>query len=133
MDAPCGNLQRKKILIVDDEPLLLQGLEKALRTDGLEVTTAETAKAALAEISAAPCELCFLDVFLPDRQGTDLLTEIKRISPQTKVIVMTAGVINSAMKEMIEKNAYLFITKPFDLLQVRMLAKRTIEGTEPNC
>ncbi|MHB8773466.1 MAG: response regulator [Syntrophales bacterium] len=130
MDAINDTPQRKKILIVDDEQLLLQGLEKALRTEAIEVSTAETAEAALAEIAAAPCELCFLDVFLPDRHGPDLLNEIKRISPKTKVIVMTAGVITGAMKEIIEKNAYLFITKPFDLLQVRMLAKRSMEEAE---
>ncbi len=121
----------KRILIVDDEQLLLHGLEKALRTDTTEVTTAETAEAALREIAASPYQLCFLDIILPDRYGTEILTEIKAISPKTKVVVMTAGVISNAMKEIIEKNAYLFITKPFDLLQVRMLAKRGIEDPEP--
>jgi two-component system, NtrC family, response regulator AtoC len=121
----------KRILIVDDEQLLLHGLEKALRTDATEVTTAETAEAALTKIAATPCQLCFLDVFLPDRCGTEILPEIKTISPKTKVVVMTAGVISNAMKEIIEKNAYMFITKPFDLLQVRMLAKRGVEESEP--
>jgi hypothetical protein len=43
---------------------------------------------------------------------------------------MTAGIISNAMKDFIEKNAYMFITKPFDLLQVKMLAKRITEETE---
>ena len=121
----------KRILIVDDEQLLLHGLEKALQAVSTEVTTAETAEAALTKIAATPCQLCFLDIFLPDRYGTEILPEIKTISPKTKVVVMTAGVISNAMKEVIEKNAYMFITKPFDLLQVRMLAKRGIEEPEP--
>ena len=118
---------RNRILIVDDESLLLQGLEKTLRNDVTEVTTAETAEAALTEITALHYQLCFRDIFLPDRYGTDILNEIKVISPNTKFVVMTAGIISSAMKEIIEKNAYMFITKPFDLLQVRMLASRIIE------
>jgi hypothetical protein len=43
---------------------------------------------------------------------------------------MTAGIISNEMKEIIEKHAYMFITKPFDLLQVRMPAKRGIEEPE---
>jgi DNA-binding NtrC family response regulator len=124
VDAMGPEANMKRILIVDDE-------QKALRNDATEVTTAETAEAALTEIAASPCQLCFLDVFLPDRYGTEILKEIMAISPKTKVIVMTAGVISNAMKEIIEKNAYMFIAKPFDLLQVRMLAKRGIEEPEP--
>ncbi len=117
----------KRILIVDDEQLLLQGLEKVLRNDVTEVVTAETGEAALAAITSSPCHLCFLDVFLPDMDGTEVLKKISNISPQTKVIMMTAGHITSVMGEIIEKYAHMFITKPFDLLQVRMLARRLIE------
>ena len=120
----------KKILVVDDEQLLLQGLEKALQTDVTEVATAETGEEALKEIAASPCHLCFLDIFLPDMNGTEVLKKIMAISPKTKVIMMTAGIISNAMKDFIEKNAYMFITKPFDLLQVKMLAKRITEETE---
>jgi two-component system, NtrC family, response regulator AtoC len=120
----------KTILIVDDEQLLLQGLSKALHNDVTEVITAETGEAALNEIRSFSCHLCFLDVFLPDMDGTEVLKEIKSISPKTKVVMMTAGIINNSMKENIEKNAYLFITKPFELLQVRMLAQRIIEQSE---
>ena len=74
-------------------------------------------------------DLCFLDVFLPDMNGTEVLKRIAAISPQTKVVVMTAGIVTDSMKELIEQNAYLFIPKPFDLLQVRMLARRAIEET----
>lgn len=117
----------KRILIVDDESLLLQGLGKALRNDATEVITVETGEAALKEVASSEFQLCFLDVFLPGMNGTEVLKKIASLSPKTKVIMMTAGSINNAMKETIEKIAYMFITKPFDLLQVKMLAKRIIE------
>jgi DNA-binding NtrC family response regulator len=120
----------KKILIVDDEQLLLQGLEKVLQTNATEITTAETGEEALKEVASSPCHLCFLDVFLPDMNGMEVLKKIMAISPRTKVIMMTAGIISNAMKDFIEKNAYMFITKPFDILQVRMLAKRIVEEAE---
>lgn len=120
----------KRILVVDDEQLLLQGFDKALQTDVTKVTTVETGEAALSEIASSHFHLCFLDVFLPDMDGTEVLKRITAVSPKTKVIMMTAGIINDAMTETIEKNAHMFITKPFDLLQVKMLAKNIIEEPE---
>jgi len=117
----------KRVLVVDDESFLLNGLGKALKTDSTDVTTVETGNSALQEIAASPYQLCFLDLFLPDVNGVDVLKKIKEMSPQTKVIVMTAGVVTRSMQESIEKDAYMFITKPFDLLQVKMLARRILE------
>jgi DNA-binding NtrC family response regulator len=117
----------KKILIVDDQQLLLYGLEKALKTEATEVTVSETGAAALSRIASSPYDLCFLDVFLPDMNGVDILKRVKELCPSTRVIMMTAGTITDSMKENIEKNAYMFITKPFDLLQVKMLAQRALE------
>jgi two-component system, NtrC family, response regulator AtoC len=119
----------KRVLVVDDESFLLNGLGKALQTDSTDVTTVETGNSALQEIAASPYQLCFLDLFLPDVNGVDVLKKIKAISPKTKVIVMTAGVVTRSMQENIEKDAYMFITKPFDLLQVKMLARRILEET----
>jgi two-component system, NtrC family, response regulator AtoC len=116
----------KKILIVDDQPLLLYGLERALKNDITEITTTETGKVALTAMESSPYDLCFLDVFLQDMSGMELLERLKKVSPATKVIMMTGGIITQRMQEHIEKNAYMFITKPFDLLQVKMLAKRAL-------
>lgn len=130
-DGQVGSDQNmKRILVVDDEQLLLQGFNKGLQTDMTEVTTVETGEAALSEIASSHFHLCFLDVFLPDMDGTAVLKRIKTISPKTKVIMMTAGIINDAMTKTIEKNAHMFITKPFDLLQVKMLANSIIEEPE---
>lgn len=121
----------KKILIVDDEALFLHGLGNALQTDTTEVKVVETGKAALQEIASTPYDLCFLDICLPDIDGMDVLKRIAEISPLTKVIMMTAGVATTAMQGTIEKHAYMFLTKPFDLLQVRMLTKRVFEEVTP--
>ena len=117
----------KKILVVDDEAFFLHGLGNALQNASTEVTVVETGKSALQELVSKPYHLCFLDIRLPDIDGVDILKRIKEISPQTKVIMMTAGVVTAAMQESIEKYAYMFLTKPFDLLQVRMLTKSILE------
>jgi DNA-binding NtrC family response regulator len=117
----------KRILIVDDDGFLLQGLDKALQTPTTVVKTAETGHSALGELASFHYHLCFLDIYLPDLDGVEVLKKIKEISPHTKVIMMTAGVITPSMQENIEKDAYMFITKPFDLLQIRMLIKSILE------
>jgi DNA-binding NtrC family response regulator len=116
-----------KILVVDDDELFLAGFDKVLQTEAAEVKTVAAGKAALQEIEASQYHLCFLDLFLPDLNGAEVLTQIKKTSPRTKVIVMTAGVVNKSMQEKIEKDAYMFITKPLDLLQIRMLTRRILE------
>ena len=127
MQNQAGNVAMKKILIVDDDDLFLEGLDKVLQTASTEVKTVETGNAALQEIEASQYHLCFLDLFLPDLNGVEVLKRIKETSPQTKVIAMTAGVVTSHMQEIIEKDAYMFITKPLDLLQIRMLTRRILE------
>jgi DNA-binding NtrC family response regulator len=121
--------EMKKILVVDDDAFFLQGFNKALQTDFTEVKTVETGNSALQEVASCAYQLCFLDLFLPDLDGVEVLRRMKEVSPKTKVVVMTAGVVTGSMQESIEKDAYLFIAKPFDLLQVKMLARRAIEET----
>jgi DNA-binding NtrC family response regulator len=120
-------VRMKKILIVDDEAFLLQGLGRALQTPATDVKMVETGTAALAEVASSDYELCFLDIFLPDLDGTKVLQKIKVLSPQTKVVIMTAGVVSNEMKDLIESSAYMFLAKPFELLQVKMIVKRVFE------
>ena len=117
------NEQIKRILIVDDESLLCQGLGKALRSSGTQVKTVGNGNLALQEISSSNYHLCFLDLFLPDLNGTDVLVRMKEISPQTKVVMMTAGIPTVNAQDTIEKNADMFLTKPFELLEVKLLSQ----------
>ncbi len=117
-----------RILIVDDEELLRQALGRVLRSSTTAVKAVEMGSAALQEITSVPYHICFLDIRLPDIDGIEVLKKIMELSPRTKVIMMTAGVVTSSMQECIERNAFMFLPKPFDLLQVKMLAGRIIDG-----
>ncbi len=121
--AADGMTAMKKILVVDDEPFFLQVLNRALQSPSTAVKTVETGNAALQEVAATPYHFCFLDICLPDLDGTEVLKKIAEISPKTKVIMMTAGEITDSMKQVIETYAYMFLTKPFDMIQLRMLTR----------
>jgi DNA-binding response OmpR family regulator len=57
---------KKRILIVDDEAFLLQGLSRALQNPATYIMMVETGVAAIAEVASSSYQLCFLDLFLPD-------------------------------------------------------------------
>jgi DNA-binding NtrC family response regulator len=119
----------KKILLVDDETFFLQVLNRALQSPSTEVKAVETGNEALQEVAATPYHFCILDICLPDLDGTEVLKRIAEISPTTKVIMMTAGSVTASMQQVIEKYAYMFLTKPFELIQLRMLTRSIPEET----
>ena len=108
----------KKILIVDDEALILYSLSMMLDNNDREVTTVASGKAALEEINNHHYDLCLLDVHLPDMNGLDIMKIIKVVSPTTKIIIMTASEIAYTKMQLIRENAHYFMPKPFDLFQV---------------
>jgi len=123
--------KKRKILIVDDEPTIREGLSKALHKfcdfQG-EVKTVVNGKDALKEVSLCFYDICFLDVSLPDLSGIEVMGKINAISPNTRVVIMTASVIDGEIKRTIEEKASLFIAKPLDLSQIRVFVNHVLEG-----
>lgn len=110
-----------KILLVDDENLILYSLSATLRHDGSDVTAVANGKDALSEISRSPYDICFLDVNLPDANGFDLMKTVQEISPATRIIIMTAVDLNDGQMRYLHNNACHFLPKPFNLEDVRSL------------
>jgi CheY-like chemotaxis protein len=130
-----GEYVGKKILVIDDDQLILYGLQKALRHKSVAVTTASSAGLALGELSLCPYDLCLLDIHLPDDNGLELLKTIKRIYPKTKVIIMTASYmgndeLSANIKQAAENGACHFITKPFDLSEVKDTVQRALHDED---
>jgi DNA-binding NtrC family response regulator len=118
-----------KILLVDDENLILYSLGATLRRDGSEVTAVANGKDALSEIRRLTYDICFLDVNLPDANGLDLMKTVQQISPATRIVIMTAVDLNNAQMSYLHNNACHFLPKPFNLDNVRSLVD-TISRTD---
>ena len=104
-----------KILIVDDEPDLLELLSMSLQMEGYTITTAETAAAALESIASDPPDLILLDVMLPDISGIQLTGKLKN-TPDTAhlpVILLTAKDKDTDVIVGLNIGADDYITKPF--------------------
>jgi len=122
---------KKKILIIDDDQLILYGLQKALRQEAVEVTTASTAAGAEEELGLCPYDLCLLDIHLPDYNGLELMKIIKQICPRTRVIIMTASYLgdeelSANIQQAMENGACYFLTKPFDLGEVKEIIRQAL-------
>ncbi len=76
-------MPKGSILVVDDEIEIREGLEALLTSEGFEVTPADTGEAGLQRLEDRPFDLMLLDVSLPDRNGLELLREIRRRDPES--------------------------------------------------
>ena len=115
-----------RVLIADDEEGLRWVLEKGLRQAGYRVTAVKDGESALREVRAEPFDLIFLDVKMPGMDGLSLLDQIRGLSPEAQVVIMTAhGTMETAIQAM-QRGAYDYLAKPFDLDELLLLAERAL-------
>ncbi len=102
------------ILIVDDEMAIRESLQTILEMEGYNVETAERGEEGLARLGASAIDLVLLDFALPDRNGLEVLEEIRERAPNLPVIMITAyGTVENAVRA-IRGGATNFIQKPWD-------------------
>ena len=116
-----------KILVVDDEPALLQVLREALVGWGYEVYCSETGIEATAALRTELFDAALIDVRMPDMTGLDLLREIKRQDGATHVVMMTGYPAISSAIEALKEGAFDYLPKPFILEELRHLMARLLE------
>ena len=102
------------ILIIDDEAEIRESLQTLLEIEGYEVETAANAQQGLMKLGDRSFDLVLLDLALPDRNGIELLPEIRSLDPQISVIMITAyGTVEDAVHAM-QSGAANFLQKPWD-------------------
>src|SRR5215469_8694032 len=102
------------ILIIDDELEIRESLQTLLEFEGYEVDSAANGAQGLAKLGGRPFDLVLLDLALPDRNGIELLPEIRALDPQISVIMITAyGTVENAVRAM-QSGAANFLQKPWD-------------------
>jgi two-component system nitrogen regulation response regulator GlnG len=120
--------ERASILIADDEDGLRWVLEKGFRGAGYEVTSVADGAAALREVEGQPYDLLFVDVRMPGLDGLALLERVRAARPDAQVVVMTAhGTMETAISAM-QRGAYDYLTKPFDLDEALLVAERALSA-----
>lgn len=116
-----------KILVIDDEPVLRNSLEVALKVSGYEVIAAQTGEEGLDLFRKERPDLILLDHWLPGINGDEVLRLIREKDADILVIIMTAqGSIELAVNSM-KMGAFDFLIKPFDLEQLEILVQKALE------
>src|SRR5438552_19013240 len=120
------------VLIVDDDPALLQALAEALRIRiaGLTVDTAESGAAALEQITARDYDAIVADIKMPGMDGLDPLAEIRTHRPDTPTLMITGHGEHDLVVHALRSGAYDFIQKPIDRDYFVASLRRAIEMRE---
>jgi DNA-binding NtrC family response regulator len=121
-------MPRGSILVIDDELEIREGLEALLTSENFGVTLAETAESGIQKLEERPFDLLLLDVSLPDRNGLDLLREIRQRDRALSIILITAyGSIEMA-RQAFKNGAQDYITKPWSNDELIAQVSLAIEG-----
>jgi len=120
----------KTILVVDDDNLVNEFITETLQRSGYEVNSASSGPEALTMIKEYEFDLILTDVRMPDMDGITLLKNIKKLTPETVVIVITAfGTVQNAVDAM-KKGAYDYVLKPFSPDEIDIVVRRGLEHRE---
>jgi DNA-binding NtrC family response regulator len=117
----------RKILVVDDEPSVTGSLEVILSGAGFEVLTANSFAAATAILIRTTFDLVITDLRISDASGIDLIKHIKRNTPETEVILMTAYGSLDVTIEAIKAGAYYYLEKPYTADRLFTLLERAFQ------
>ena len=123
-----GNPAHLAVLVADDEPLIRWSLRQALLDRGHSVATAATGADAINEVAnaARPFDVVILDYRLPDRQDLSLLEDVRRLSPKSVVVMMTAFGEDNMRSGARERGARAVVDKPFQVTSVVSLIESSV-------
>src|SRR5438094_8903034 len=124
-------MSKGAILVVDDASEIREGLELLLTSECYGVSSAETGESGLVKLEEKPFDLLLLDVSLPDRNGLELLREIRRRDPHLSIVLITAyGSIDMA-RQAFKSGALDYITKPWSNDELLAQVAQAVEPRRP--
>ncbi len=118
----------KRVLLIEDEPNIIEAISFILSRDGFTVHTHEDGETAMDKLRAQPPDMVILDVMLPGRSGYDILRDLRAApeSAELPVMMLTARGQAKDRELAARLGATLFLTKPFSNTEVRDHVRRLI-------
>ncbi len=121
---------KKRIIILDDEPIVGERLKPALEKSGFYVETFVDSQEAVDRITQQKFDVLVTDLKMRKPDGLDVMNYVKECSPSTKVIIVTGFATVDTAKEAMKSGAVDFIAKPFRISQLRDLILKITEDDE---
>lgn len=123
-------MNKKRVLIIDDEPDIRELLDITITRMGLDTDCADSVSAALAQLQTNHYDLCLTDMKLPDGEGLDIIRHIQQHHPSLPVAMLTAFGSAEIAISALKAGAYDFVNKPIDLDRLRGLIDTALKLSE---
>ncbi len=121
-------MNRKNILVVDDELSMRQFLEILLKKEGYNVSVAENGDVALKKIRYVKPSVVLMDYNMPESiDGVELLEKIREVSPETEIVVITAYASTEQAIKAIELGAVDYVSKPFNVKEIKDIVRKAVK------
>ncbi len=122
------NATRYRVLVVDDEDVVVSLVRDALEDEGVDVEGALSGRDALACIEHHPCDLIITDIRMPGMDGIELVSRVRERYPDVAVIFMTGYANLNSAKDAIKQGASDYIMKPFELNEIRQAVRKALDS-----
>ena len=119
--------ERLRILVLDDEPIVLKRLGPALERAGYTVEVFSRSSDAAGRVTEQQFDIVITDLKMEGLDGMQFLTQVKEHSPETEVIVITGFATMDTAKESFQKGVFDFLAKPFKLGEIVETVKKAEE------
>jgi len=121
---------RRRVLVVDDEPLVQRMLERALRADHLVVSASSAAEARALIEEGERFDVILCDLIMPDAGGLEFRDALRAMAPDqaASLVFMTGGVTRRGIPGTREAEVGVVLQKPFDLEEVRRVVREAASG-----
>lgn len=115
------------ILVIDDEEAMCNLLKDSLSEKGYNVVATQKAKDGLAQVEYNKFDLIITDLRMPEMDGLEIIKQIKKLDPDSVLVIITAYPSFETAQEALRLTAYDYITKPFNLDQIFFTVRRAVE------
>jgi len=123
-------LEKKRVLVVDDDKVLLKSFKEVLELEGYLVDTAMTGREAIEKSEANFYNLTLIDIRLADMEGTELLTRIRETTPKMVKIMITGYPSLESAKDSVNKGADGYLLKPVDMTELLNMIRDRLSKQE---
>ena len=118
--------QQPRILVVDDEEVVLLSVRKALKKDGYLIDTVEMASEAIEKLKDEPYDVMITDLMMPGMDGMQLLEHVKKNHGEIRVVMVTGYATMATAMKAIRQGAFDFIAKPFTKVELGSAVARAV-------
>jgi DNA-binding response OmpR family regulator len=115
-----------RVLVVDDEPAILEVLTEFLAAQGYEVAGASGAAEAFTMMEGSPPDVLLLDINMPRVDGMTVLRRVRALYPTLRVVMVTANPDEEVAKATLRRGAFDYVVKPFDFAHLARVVQAAV-------